>query len=240
MRSRRRAESSAASTTSRSSSPWGQTSTTRIVGTQREQIATMKALGYRTRELTAHHLEFALAICALGVVVGWGLGVVGTKSILLVYARYSPKSPSARRGARRRLPRDRRLHGRDGALEAPRASWRSLRPPSRSGSSATAPGSPSSCEAGISPRCGSSGSAAPSSPWCSSESRRSRSRSGSVRAGRGDPRRARQRRGRHHSSRGVGARRRGRVPVREHRARRVSCAAASAAGPPGQCRHRPS
>ena len=48
----------------------------------------MKALGYRTRELTAHHLEFALAICALGVVVGWGLGVVGTKSILLVYARY--------------------------------------------------------------------------------------------------------------------------------------------------------
>ena len=60
----------------------------RIVGTQREQIATLKALGYRTRELTAHYLEFALAICALGVVFGWGLGVLGAKSILAVYARY--------------------------------------------------------------------------------------------------------------------------------------------------------
>ncbi|MGO8994378.1 MAG: FtsX-like permease family protein [Polyangiaceae bacterium] len=60
----------------------------RIVGTQREQIATLKALGYRTRELTAHYLELALAICALGVVFGWGLGVLGAKSILAVYARY--------------------------------------------------------------------------------------------------------------------------------------------------------
>jgi putative ABC transport system permease protein len=60
----------------------------RIVGTQREQIATLKALGYRTRELTAHYLEFALAICALGVVFGFGLGVLGSKSILVVYARY--------------------------------------------------------------------------------------------------------------------------------------------------------
>jgi putative ABC transport system permease protein len=60
----------------------------RIVGTQREQIATLKALGYRTRELTAHYLQFALAICAVGVVVGWGLGELGAKSILGVYARY--------------------------------------------------------------------------------------------------------------------------------------------------------
>ena len=60
----------------------------RIVGTQREQIATLKALGYRTRELIAHYLEFALAICAFGVCFGWGLGVLGSKSILLVYARY--------------------------------------------------------------------------------------------------------------------------------------------------------
>ncbi|MGO9834300.1 MAG: ABC transporter permease, partial [Polyangiaceae bacterium] len=60
----------------------------RIVGTQREQIATLKALGYRTSELTAHYLEFALAVCALGVVFGLGLGVLGAKSILVVYARY--------------------------------------------------------------------------------------------------------------------------------------------------------
>jgi putative ABC transport system permease protein len=60
----------------------------RIVGTQREQIATLKALGYRTRELTAHYLEFALAICALGVVLGWVLGGLAAKGILGVYAQY--------------------------------------------------------------------------------------------------------------------------------------------------------
>ena len=60
----------------------------RIVGTQREQLATLKALGYRTRELTAHYLEFALAICALGVVFGWVLGGLAAKGILGVYAHY--------------------------------------------------------------------------------------------------------------------------------------------------------
>ena len=60
----------------------------RIVGTQREQIATLKALGYRTRELTLHYLEFALAICALGTALGWVLGGVAAKSILGVYAQY--------------------------------------------------------------------------------------------------------------------------------------------------------
>jgi len=60
----------------------------RIVGTQREQIATMKALGYRTRELAAHYLELAFVICALGVLLGWVLGGLGAKAILDVYARY--------------------------------------------------------------------------------------------------------------------------------------------------------
>jgi putative ABC transport system permease protein len=60
----------------------------RIVGTQREQIATLKALGYGTRELTAHYLEFALAICALGALFGCVLGALAAKSILTVYARY--------------------------------------------------------------------------------------------------------------------------------------------------------
>jgi putative ABC transport system permease protein len=60
----------------------------RIVGTQREQIATLKALGYRTRELSAHFLQLALSICALGAVFGVILGVLGAKSILVVYARY--------------------------------------------------------------------------------------------------------------------------------------------------------
>ena len=60
----------------------------RIVGTQREQIATLKALGYRTRELTAHYLEFAVAICAFGAVLGALLGTLAAKGILHAYARY--------------------------------------------------------------------------------------------------------------------------------------------------------
>lgn len=60
----------------------------RIVGTQREQIATLKALGYRTRELRAHYLEFAVVICALGSVLGIVLGIAGAKGLLAVYARY--------------------------------------------------------------------------------------------------------------------------------------------------------
>jgi putative ABC transport system permease protein len=60
----------------------------RIVGTQREQIATLKALGYRTRELAVHYMEIALAICVVGVILGWGLGLLAAKSILSVYAQY--------------------------------------------------------------------------------------------------------------------------------------------------------
>ncbi len=60
----------------------------RIVGTQREQIATLKALGYHTRELRRHYLELAFAICALGVLFGIGLGVLGAKAMLRMYALY--------------------------------------------------------------------------------------------------------------------------------------------------------
>lgn len=60
----------------------------RIVGTQREQIATMKALGYRTRELTAHYLQLALVVCLLGTALGWVLGVLASTSLLAMYARY--------------------------------------------------------------------------------------------------------------------------------------------------------
>ncbi|MFI5301531.1 MAG: ABC transporter permease, partial [Polyangiales bacterium] len=60
----------------------------RIVGTQREQIATLKALGYRTRELAWHYMELATAICALGIAVGVALGVGGAHALLSVYAQY--------------------------------------------------------------------------------------------------------------------------------------------------------
>jgi len=60
----------------------------RIVGTQREQIATLKALGYRTRELAWHYLELAGAICAVGAVLGVALGLLGADGLLVAYARY--------------------------------------------------------------------------------------------------------------------------------------------------------
>ncbi len=60
----------------------------RIVGTQREQIATLKALGYRTGWLARHYLELAASICALGVAFGIALGVAGAKALLVMYARY--------------------------------------------------------------------------------------------------------------------------------------------------------
>ena len=60
----------------------------RIVATQREQIATLKALGFRTRELTLHYLEFAGVICCLGAVFGTALGIFAAHGLLLMYARY--------------------------------------------------------------------------------------------------------------------------------------------------------
>jgi putative ABC transport system permease protein len=60
----------------------------RIVGTQREQIATLKALGFRTRELAVHYLGLAVAVSGLGAVFGAGLGLLGSNAILAVYARY--------------------------------------------------------------------------------------------------------------------------------------------------------
>lgn len=60
----------------------------RIVGTQREQIATLKALGYRSRELAVHYLKFAVAISGVGVALGTVLGIWGARAMLHVYALY--------------------------------------------------------------------------------------------------------------------------------------------------------
>lgn len=54
----------------------------RMVSTQREQIAALKALGYTDRALAAHYLGFVLLVvglgCLLGVALGKGLGVMFT------------------------------------------------------------------------------------------------------------------------------------------------------------------
>ena len=46
----------------------------RLVATQREQIAALKALGYRNRTIAAHYLKLVGAIVLMGLVLGVGLG----------------------------------------------------------------------------------------------------------------------------------------------------------------------
>jgi putative ABC transport system permease protein len=47
----------------------------RLVATQREQIAVLKAFGYRDRDIAGHYLGFALAAVAVGAVLGVLLGL---------------------------------------------------------------------------------------------------------------------------------------------------------------------
>ncbi len=46
----------------------------RLIATQREQIAALKALGYANRSIAAHYLKLVLLIVALGIALGIGLG----------------------------------------------------------------------------------------------------------------------------------------------------------------------
>ena len=46
----------------------------RLVSTQREQIAALKALGYPNRSIAAHYLKLVLVIVALGILMGIALG----------------------------------------------------------------------------------------------------------------------------------------------------------------------
>lgn len=46
----------------------------RLIATQREQIAALKALGYPNRRIGLHYLEMVLAIVAVGLVLGLALG----------------------------------------------------------------------------------------------------------------------------------------------------------------------
>jgi putative ABC transport system permease protein len=46
----------------------------RLVATQREQIATLKAVGYSNRQIAGHYLKMVLAIVACGLVLGVAVG----------------------------------------------------------------------------------------------------------------------------------------------------------------------
>lgn len=47
----------------------------RLVGTQRDQIAVLKAFGYPSRTVALHYLQFALVTVVAGAVVGTGVGL---------------------------------------------------------------------------------------------------------------------------------------------------------------------
>lgn len=60
----------------------------RLVGTQRDQIATLKAFGYGNAAVGVHYLQLALIPLAAGVVLGSALGLYLAGQLAAVYARF--------------------------------------------------------------------------------------------------------------------------------------------------------
>lgn len=61
---------------------------TRLVATQRESMAALKALGFDNRTLALHHLQMGLVIGLIGWVVGLALGAAAAQALLTVYADF--------------------------------------------------------------------------------------------------------------------------------------------------------
>jgi putative ABC transport system permease protein len=61
---------------------------TRLVGTQREQIAALKAFGYSKAEVGRHYLKLVLTITAVGVVLGTIVGARLGRSVTELYTRF--------------------------------------------------------------------------------------------------------------------------------------------------------
>jgi putative ABC transport system permease protein len=60
----------------------------RLVATQREQIAVLKAFGYRDTDIAFHYFQLALGPVLAGAVLGAGLGVWLAVALARVYARF--------------------------------------------------------------------------------------------------------------------------------------------------------
>ena len=60
----------------------------RIVAVQREQIATLKALGYSNRLLATHYVQWALAISLLGTLAGTAGGMLLGRGMLSLYNQF--------------------------------------------------------------------------------------------------------------------------------------------------------
>jgi putative ABC transport system permease protein len=61
---------------------------TRQIGTQRSQIASLKALGYPDTLIGAHYLKFVLVIVALGIAIGVGVGAWLGRNMTHMYAAF--------------------------------------------------------------------------------------------------------------------------------------------------------
>ena len=60
----------------------------RIIQTQRQQIAVLKAFGYRDRELAGHYALLTALIVSVGVALGIGLGLWAGEAMAALYAEY--------------------------------------------------------------------------------------------------------------------------------------------------------
>ena len=60
----------------------------RLIGLQRDQIAVLKAFGYRGRTVAAHYLALALMPVLAGVIAGSALGLYFASALAGVYARF--------------------------------------------------------------------------------------------------------------------------------------------------------
>ncbi len=60
----------------------------RLINTQRDQIAILKAFGYSNRAVGVHYLKLVLLIVLLGVAFGVGLGAYWGKELSLIYMEF--------------------------------------------------------------------------------------------------------------------------------------------------------
>lgn len=60
----------------------------RLIGTQREQIATLKAFGYTQWEILRHYAKLVLLIVALGLILGTAIGAWLGQGVTVMYTRF--------------------------------------------------------------------------------------------------------------------------------------------------------
>jgi putative ABC transport system permease protein len=60
----------------------------RLIATQREQIAVLKAFGYANRRIAVHFLGYSLVVVLLGAIAGTGLGIWVGRAYTALYYRY--------------------------------------------------------------------------------------------------------------------------------------------------------